>query len=145
MRGYLLLVLPIVGACTGTDDSAYPSIDVEYQSAEIFLEGNQIGDIYIDATVSGPIRDGSPFTISDATVQTADWTVIDNLELTTGDQVWHDGATVHIVDTRHVSPANLLANCGQTVQIQFTLAVEMLDFEEVEGAGGVLDTPVVCY
>jgi hypothetical protein len=145
MRGYLLLVLPIVGACVGSESSG-DWIDVEYQSAEVALFGDEIGLISVDAKVTGPMRDGSPFTISSAIVQTADWTIIDTLELTTGDQVWHpDGGTVYMVDTRHVAPANLLANCGQTVQIQLTLAAEMDDYDDVEGFGGVLETPVVCY
>jgi len=144
MRGYLL-VLPILGACVESESPA-DYIDVEYGGSEIYIVGDQIENLYIDAKVTGPMRDGSPFTIFEPLVQTYDWTIIDHLQLTTGDQVWHpDGAWTYIHDTRTTAPASLLAWCGSVLQLQLAVGAEMDDDGHVESSTGVVDTVVDCY
>jgi len=143
MRAYLL-VLPILGACVVSEDPAN-YIDVEWGASEIHIVGDQIDNLYVDAKVTGPMRDCSPFTITEPTVQSADWTIIDNLQLTTGDQVWHpDGGWTYMHDTRSTAPDSLLAECGHVVQIQLALGAEMDDDGHVESSTGVVEAVVDC-
>jgi hypothetical protein len=141
MRG-LLLLLTILGACTEQGDW----IDVDFGPGTMILSGDQINILYVNAKVTGPMLDGSPYTLGGpAQVLTSDWTVVDTLQLTTGDQVWHDGDYAYLVDTRMQVPASLFDHCAELLQIQITLGAQMADDGHVESSTGVTTAPLLCY
>src|SRR5450432_2236134 len=146
MRGYLL-VLPIVGACVAPE-STIDAISVQYGGAEIYLVGDQINNVYVDANVTGPLRDGSPLTVSDAIVQVNDGTgtkTVATLTLTTGDQAWHPGgAWTYVQSPKVAAPSGLLAYCGYVADIELTVGAEMADDGHVESSSGGAANVIDC-
>jgi hypothetical protein len=129
--------------CTDADPHNYIIVDGVAATAKI--TGGELTTFAYDAVVRGPVRVGSPFTVSGHVVDPDSWARLDLFAPVTGDQTFEAPETrVYVVDTRHVAPDYLLARCGATIGLQVSVSAEMADDGHLEGSTSELDAAVVC-
>ena len=133
----------ILASLLGCASEPHDYLVVDLSSPTVRLHGAQIESIAVDATISGPVQTGGAIKPSGA-IDMPDFTEVDSMSLTTGDQEWVDGAILHVVDTRTDAPWATFAGCGATVVLQVTVAGPMADDGHLEGSTNAIDTPIVC-
>lgn len=131
----------LLSACT-TSPVDLPSADIV--SAKIELDGTTLSTLAVDATLNGDFLDGSPAWTSEYSDTLQDTKVFDTLALSTGDQVWHDGVVIHLVDTRTEAPAALVERCGLEVGLTLALGAGDPVDGHVESTQGTTRVTITC-
>jgi hypothetical protein len=133
-------MLLALGACTTIDtQQGYLSVDATegYIILGDPIQGSHLG---ITMTVTGPLAPSTMTAVASVSYQYEP--IANDIAVTTGDQVWADGAQIYAFGAAPL-PAVLADYCNHVIDLQIQVTGTMSD-GHVEGSGGGVGTVVNC-
>ncbi len=132
-------ILLALGACGVDQPQDYLSVDG--MSGYIILDDPVQGSHFgVTVMVTGPVAPSTMPAVASVSYQYEP--IANDIPVTTGDQVWSDGAVIYAFGAAPL-PVALADYCNHVVDLEIQIAGTMSD-GHVEGSGGGVGTVVAC-